>query len=111
MQGASEQVVLFITTYGIKIIGAIIILYHRSFSGGHGPKDLKRGIGKERCGSFHRLFCSFSDLCPYSDLYGAGSTGKIRNSDGVLHCCTGRSRFLPLALPCKAPWPILRPEF
>ena len=47
MQGASEQVVLFITTYGIKIIGAIIILIIGRFAAGLGRKIL-RGVLEKR---------------------------------------------------------------
>lgn len=46
MQGASEQVLLFITTYGIKIIGAIIILIIGRFAAGMGRKILKGALEK-----------------------------------------------------------------
>ena len=46
MQGASEQVVLFITTYGIKVIGAIIILIVGRFTAGIGRKILKGALEK-----------------------------------------------------------------
>jgi len=46
MQGASEQVVVFITTYGIKIIGAIIILIIGRLAAGMGRKILKGALEK-----------------------------------------------------------------
>jgi len=46
MQGASEQVVLFITTYGIKVIGAIIILIIGRLAAGMGRKILRGALEK-----------------------------------------------------------------
>ena len=46
MQGATEQVVQFITTFGIKIIGAIIILIVGRFAAGMGRRILRGALNK-----------------------------------------------------------------
>ncbi|HDZ90865.1 MAG: mechanosensitive ion channel [Deltaproteobacteria bacterium] len=46
MQGAGDQVVMFITTYGIKVVGAIIILVIGRLAAGTGRGILKRTLEK-----------------------------------------------------------------
>ena len=46
MEGASQQVMFFITTYGIQVIGAIIILILGRIAAGIGRTLVKRFLGK-----------------------------------------------------------------
>ena len=48
MSTAAEQVTVFITTYGIKIIGAIIILIVGRIAAGIGRKSVKRVLEKTK---------------------------------------------------------------
>jgi len=48
MENVSDQLLVFITTYGIKIIGAILILVLGRIAAGIGRKIVKRFLEKAK---------------------------------------------------------------
>jgi len=110
MQEASEQVVLFITTYGIKIIGAIIILIIGRFAAGMGRKILKGALEKRDVDPSIVSFVAsltYVLILTFTVLAALAKFG-IQTRLSWLYWAQA---LLPSALPCKAPWPILRQAF